>query len=1696
MSTNKKSKRRSKKKRKLNTRLLTIASLVTVILIGVVGGLVYLKFKGGVTRNMAAAQAYLEEGRHTKALRSVGKVLYSESGNQDAHELRIAIYEDMVPTTNERAASLYREYIGAISQHAQFTPKSEELAERVLGELWIAAMARDVVPLWRMLETTAKQIRARFKVGSPAYGEATFMLGMARMRLGQSNFLGDVDQTGHVRFPGEAELTEFIGLEPNSDRGNAAIAFGRMAVARQLGVKGQEQQEIRNLKMAQASYDQAMKANPEGPATLLAVIRHLFIHELMSELRSPGGTDELKIKLSELNTHLIEAERVISAMDGVERHQVIELARFLQLIDLENGHERAAAVLDLWVRDHPLDLNVRILLAVELQAIGRLDEAEALTRGVVDSEPLRVSLASDRQHMDRMYAATILFGIISDRRDEADTALLKRDAEEVRDTAVDLLGGDSENSIILQMNAHLAYAAGNYSKAVSAFERAYRLNSKMPVQFLRENADALERIGQGGTAVKRLEATILAEPRSVGNRLLLAALHGRMRNPEAALVALESLPVDVRENNLQVVQLEQSLRISMLDESERLEEALAGDDLVMRAIVRADQLDKNDQLNEAKELLATLKADGHEDDVRLLIALGQVELRLGNREAALAIIEQAAAIQPDNHQIENMVLGLSSDDPIEVLQGIIEQQYPEGEERTVAWFLALQALALNEEQIAKRTSNTDEDRSAKASETADRARSEAAPLVDVVNAASSTNPQAFGYKFDQLLKNEQFAEAEALLPIARKNDWGQTKGNLAEASLLMARGRATRAAGGDGMQYFARAAAAGRRATDVAPWRGVTWQTLAEAMLEVGNLEEARLAYAQVIQRDPSDVESTRQLAALHLREGGEKSRAVSLLADASRRDPSNASLREAWLRIEAAHGNKALALGERFRSWKKNPADRQAALWYAVLVASLPVDRAYVLDKEGEPSLSGREWLQMSTAQQKTALELLKKKWLLQIDEITEVLAQSPNSTFREALQHATVLRESGRQDELAELLQTWLDQQKDAQYVTKQAIQAARFLGSSDRFWEAKIMLDRYRDAQDPAVMEVDAAIGDMLHASGLCNEALPYLISVGEATGSLAMRLRAADCLLRLQRLDEAEEVVFLLKSEYPEDYKIQMLIAGFHRGRGVVAESSGDVENSMTHRAAFRDALEQASDMDPTRTLPFVQLVESLVIEYRRTLDRQHLEEATRYLEAASQIGSSSQLVLQQADVQEALGDPRQAVLDLEEYLRQSPQDKKVRARLAQSFVTAGMPGRAIDTIEQAIAVNPRDPYWHGLLGDHLRQSGTDFSRAMTHYIDAWEIEPSRRRLTALVEATRTTEAWDYEAAIEAIRKDQELTVSDPQIIGLRARAEAGLGQSSRARESLREAYALYTAAIATDEIADTFLENWYADLYVIFPDGDGVEALELRNEIVGDSPNVWDQRGLARFYGWRGGDDMSKAESIQSSVIALQDAEYLLDDLHRLGSYQLGAKMHTKAVETFKQILELRPNDAISLNNYAYLLATILNDPEAAEPFSLRAVALRPREASFIDTMASIQLQLGRHEAALSSLMTKLSLQPNNAALLQLIARTLVDDLGRPGKAFPFAKKALDLDPRGAEALDLAGWIAWKAGQQAKGRDWVGQSIRRQPTAMAHLHMAQILAGANEMAQARDHLRQSENMATDESMRDKIKTIRRDFDDNS
>ncbi|MDG1838989.1 MAG: tetratricopeptide repeat protein [Phycisphaerales bacterium] len=1695
MSKSKKSTRRGKKKRRINTRLLTIVSLVTIMAVAVVGGLIYLKYKGSVTRNLAAARAHIEEGEYEMAMRASGKVLYRETGNQDAHALRLAALEGLVPETPERASALYREYLSALAQRAQFSLGDSAFAMAAMKESFSAAISLDSDAYWTMLEVIAEEQRKRFSPGSEAYNHATLMLGLARMRLGQSNFLGDVDETGHVRFPGETELTEFVQLEPESDAGYSRLAFGRMAVARQLGLKGHTMQEMKNLAMAEETYQRAIELNPEGPDTLLAVIRHLYLHKLIGDIRAVSGENLIESRLEELDEFLVKAERVIGEIEGIEQFQMLELVRFLTLIDLVDGDARAAAILEAWIAEHPEDLHASVMLASRARSAGDLERAAEIADVVLTSDTLPVSLGSSRQQYDKLAAAIAQFAIISNKRDRADSDLLDRDAVRIRDVVVDLVGGNAEHPLVLQLDGQLEYRRGNYVKAVAAFEAALPGIDKPSTAVLRQAADALRRIGQGGLAATRLEQAISIEPRSISHRFELASLYAILKKEELGLEVLSKLPAKVREANPAIQRLEQSLAVGRLRPEERVAAAEALNDPVLKAIAYADQCDREARLDEAIPLLEALIEEGYAEDQRLLVALSQVHAKLGQKDAAKGWISKALELQPTNSRLQGLLRQLSIEDPIELMKESLRENHTEDEARDVAICIFLQEFAKSHDAKAGQIEKSDPEQSAEYRALAVRARAESEALEPILLAAIDRNQQAFAYVFETLLSEQKFAEAEQMLPAAsRLLNEGVGGASLPEARLLFARGQAKMALGEDGLDDLKRSAIAARRATEVMGWHNEAWRVLAESMYAIGEWEESRIAYEQLIARDPTAIDAIRNLAALHLQEGGDPTRAVSLLADASRRFSGDRSVRESWLVLEAAHGNPALALFERQRAWIESPEDRNAALWYAGMLASLTPDRSLYLDEQGQPVISGRAWLGMSKSNQDQLLDQLHADWRKKLEVIADKLAKGSDATLREAIQHATVLREAGRHSEMLVVLKRYLDEQRSADNAVTQAIQAAGFLGRSGRLMESKNLLLDYRDDQDLKTLEVDIALGSLLHSIGDCEGALPFLAASGEAQGNLEMKFREIDCLNRLGRLDESEALIATLSAESPNNYQIVMLNAGLQRARGTIAEASGDMEEAIAFRQAFRAALNQASDIDPERAGPYAELVRSLVLEYRRTLDRDLLEQAMRYLDASTgTVQTSEMLAIERANVLEEMGDPRRAAIDLGDYLRRFPESRKARRRLAESFVAAGTPGRALEILEQAIRDDPRDPYWYALLADHIRRSSGDIEQAISHYIASWNLEPNTDRLIALLDVTRTDKPWDYQAAINAIDANRDQLANDPRIVGLRARAESGLGLSSRARESLREAYMAHASSVKRGDTPPLFIVEWYEDLYTIFPDGDPSEAIELVDTVTGGNPSRWDRRGLARYYMLRGGDEISDAIAILQGIVAENDVELLAADLRSLGSAQLAFGEDQDAAETFKRILEITPNDAVALNNYAYLLAVILGDPVAAEPLARRAVGLRPREPIFIDTMATIQMKLGNYQAALSSLLARLSLEPNNGQLLSNIALMLADDLDRPNEAVPYAERALALDPRGAETLDVAGWVEWRAGDTAKGRDRVGQSIRRQPTAKAHLHMARILVAANESDKARDHLQQAENLAIDDSVRKEIQKVQDDLD---
>jgi Flp pilus assembly protein TadD len=69
---------------------------------------------------------------------------------------------------------------------------------------------------------------------------------------------------------------------------------------------------------------------------------------------------------------------------------------------------------------------------------------------------------------------------------------------------------------------------------------------------------------------------------------------------------------------------------------------------------------------------------------------------------------------------------------------------------------------------------------------------------------------------------------------------------------------------------------------------------------------------------------------------------------------------------------------------------------------------------------------------------------------------------------------------------------------------------------------------------------------------------------------------------------------------------------------------------------------------------------------------------------------------------------------------------------------------------------------------------------------------------------------------------------------------------------------------------------------------------------------------------------------------------------------------------YRKVLELQPGNIFALNNVAYALAVLKNQPTDALPLAHKAASLAPRNGSILDTLGWIEHLLGNHEVAAGS----------------------------------------------------------------------------------------------------------------------------------
>lgn len=189
------------------------------------------------------------------------------------------------------------------------------------------------------------------------------------------------------------------------------------------------------------------------------------------------------------------------------------------------------------------------------------------------------------------------------------------------------------------------------------------------------------------------------------------------------------------------------------------------------------------------------------------------------------------------------------------------------------------------------------------------------------------------------------------------------------------------------------------------------------------------------------------------------------------------------------------------------------------------------------------------------------------------------------------------------------------------------------------------------------------------------------------------------------------------------------------------------------------------------------------------------------------------------------------------------------------------------------------------------------------------------------------------------------------------------------------------------------------------------------------------------------EDYGKAEKYLKQVVAAdgQDA----DAAYTLGRTYLELENEKSAIVQFEKAISILPK-----NTWAYELGLIYfnqNDfKNSLRSFDLAANAGYNKTNDFYENYGFAQLYAGESENGIKTLTTLLERKPNNRELLNHIAHALYETK-KFNEALGYFSKLLELNPKDASSLFMAGMTFQKLGQKEKGQKICDSAIAMDPS---------------------------------------------------
>lgn len=356
----------------------------------------------------------------------------------------------------------------------------------------------------------------------------------------------------------------------------------------------------------------------------------------------------------------------------------------------------------------------------------------------------------------------------------------------------------------------------------------------------------------------------------------------------------------------------------------------------------------------------------------------------------------------------------------------------------------------------------------------------------------------------------------------------------------------------------------------------------------------------------------------------------------------------------------------------------------------------------------------------------------------------------------------------------------------------------------------------------------------------------------------------------------------------------------------------------------------------------------------------MEEAIKVYDLIEEkIGVTENVSLQKQRLYIQTGNMEGGIAELNKLIAEFPKETRYYQLLAELYEQTGKGDKAIGVYKKLAEVSPENPLSQLAMADFYKKEGNE-----EKYLETLELALSNPELPIDLKAKI------FYPYIEDIRKAAD---EDAKKEAFRL---MNIIKSAHEKESMT--YALYGDLLAADnqtegaleafrksaELDKTRLEVWQQVMLLQFEMRkytDLTKDSKLVMELFPNQPMPYYFNGLAHTEL----KEYDKATKVlkRGAMISVSNPDLRSQMYSILGENYNTQKDYENSDKYFKKALEVSPNNATVLNNFAYFLSVRNENLEEAEVMSKKSNELQPNNSSFLDTYGWIMYQKGNYEEA-------------------------------------------------------------------------------------------------------------------------------------